>query len=299
MRAKFVEELKKIAVKDKEIVFLTGDLGFGVLESLRDELKYRFINAGVAEQNMVGVAAGLAYAGFKPWIYSIAPFVTTKVLEQLKNDVCYQNFNVKIIGTGGGFDYEAAGHTHHTLDDVAVLSALNNIDIYLPSVIDDISPILKSMYTHIGPDYLRLPKARTVTINVPPYQDVRNICQGNKITLIIIGSFIDKIGNIIESLDKKIIDLWTIGKIPFKITSPLKQSILKTKNVVIVEEHGLIGGVGQLLTHKILTENIRVNNFLHFYVNNSFLKTIGSREYYLKKTGLDSKSIIKKIKGIL
>src|SRR3990167_8515564 len=118
MRYKFADNLLKIAKKDKKIVLMTGDLGAHLFEPLREELGDRFINAGVAEHNMVTAAAGMAYAGLKPWIYSIAPFVTVKVLEEIRNDICLPNYNVKIIGLGGGYDYGIAGPTHHAINEI-------------------------------------------------------------------------------------------------------------------------------------------------------------------------------------
>src|SRR5258708_5014050 len=118
MRYAFAKIIEKIAQKDKKVVFMTGDLGYHAFEKLKAVMGNRFINAGVAEHNMVTAAAGMAYAGLKPWIYSIAPFVTVKVLEEIRNDVYLPNYNVKIVGLGGGYDYGIAGPTHHALSDV-------------------------------------------------------------------------------------------------------------------------------------------------------------------------------------
>lgn len=301
MRAKFVEELKKFALIDKKIIFLTGDLGFHSLEPLRDCLKNRFINCGVAEQNMVAVAAGLAYGGYKPWIYSIVPFVTIKILEQLKNDICHQNFNIKIIGIGGGFDYETAGHTHHALEDIGILSTLSNINIYLPMVVEDIPSMVNKMYLDPVSGYIRLPKAKKSALLIPPYKDVRHICTGGKIVMIVIGTMIDQASQVVVQLNNKsaIIDLWSVGKLPFKIPTKLMESINRIKRLCIIEEHGLAGGLGQIISHQLMTNNIHLKNFIHFYAGKSNLKTVGSREYYLKENGMDKENIIKILKKII
>src|SRR3989344_4045477 len=120
MRTSFIKTLMALAEQDERIFLLTGDLGFTVLEPFREKFPDRFLNMGVAEQNMAGVATGLALSGKIVFIYSIVPFVTFRCLEQLRNDVCYHKANVKIIGVGGGFSYGANGPTHHAVEDIAI-----------------------------------------------------------------------------------------------------------------------------------------------------------------------------------
>src|SRR3989338_3456217 len=141
MRYLFGKYFQNIAEKDKKSIFMTGDLGFNAFEPLQEAIGARFINAGVAEHNMVTAAAGLAYAGFKPWIYSIAPFVSIKVLEEIRNDVSIPNNNVKIVGLGGGYDYAIAGPTHHILQDVSMILSLQNFKVYAPGFSEGIEEI--------------------------------------------------------------------------------------------------------------------------------------------------------------
>src|SRR3989338_2134130 len=121
MKLFFIDALKKIALKDKKIIFFTGDVGYHALEAYRDSLHKRFINAGIAEQNMVSVAAGMAYLKLKPWVYSIAPFISLKTIEQIRNDVCHHSLTVKFVGNGGGYGYGILGPSHHILEDIALL----------------------------------------------------------------------------------------------------------------------------------------------------------------------------------
>src|SRR5438552_2683054 len=121
MRNSFFKALYELARKDDKIIFLTGDLGYKIYDPFAKAYPDRFINAGCAEQNMVGMAAGLALEGFKPFIYSITPFATLRCFEQIRNDVVHNNLNVKIVGVGGGYAYGFNGATHHATEDVAVL----------------------------------------------------------------------------------------------------------------------------------------------------------------------------------
>src|SRR5262245_6852444 len=131
MRESFCRALVRNAWRP-ELVFLTGDLGFKALEPLRDQMKSRFINAGVAEQNMVCVAAGLGKTGLRPWVYSIAPFVYARPFEQIRNDVCLPDLPVVLVGNGGGYGYGVMGSTHHALEDYGVLLTLSNLRAFVP-----------------------------------------------------------------------------------------------------------------------------------------------------------------------
>src|SRR3972149_3068805 len=124
MRKIFSDSIEKAALRDEKIIFITGDLGFNAFENLQKSIGDRFINAGVAEQNMIGLAAGLAYKGYKVFCYSIAPFIVYRCLEQTRNDVCFHKLPVFIVGNGGGYGYGIMGSTHHALSDIACLAGL-------------------------------------------------------------------------------------------------------------------------------------------------------------------------------
>ena len=132
MRNAFIRGLTKLAESDERIVFLTGDLGYKLFDDFATRYPGRFLNAGVAEQNMVGVAAGLASEGFRPFVYSIATFATLRCLEQIRDDVCYNGLPVTIVGVGGGFSYGANGPTHHATEDLAIMRALPNMTVIAP-----------------------------------------------------------------------------------------------------------------------------------------------------------------------
>jgi transketolase len=155
MRNAFCQALVEAASRD-EFVFLTGDLGFRASEPLREALGSRFINAGVAEQNMVSVAAGLARAGLRPWVYSIAPFVYARPFEQVRNDVCLHRLPVVLVGDGGGYGYGVMGATHHALEDYGSLLCLPHLRAYVPAFDNDVFELVDTLFEVSSPAYLRL-----------------------------------------------------------------------------------------------------------------------------------------------
>lgn len=294
MRYTFAKILKKIALKDKKVIFITGDLGFNAFEDLRDSLQNRFINAGIAEHNMVTMASGLAYAGFKPYIYSIAPFATIKVLEEIRNDICFPKANVKIVGLGGGFDYGVAGPSHHALEDVGILSTLPNMKIYAPSFVEDLPIMLRYMHAEKGPSYIRLTKAQKTEIPVPPYKtSARRINKGNKITAVVLGSMSTTALKALSLLGKKrnMIDMWVISELPLTIPSLLRLSLKTTKKLCVIEEHVKTGGLGQQMLHELMKCGINIRTFTHLCATGYISGLYGDRQFYLTENGLDEVSI--------
>lgn len=156
MRQTFIKTLIELADKDDRIMLLTGDLGFNTFEEFMGKFPKRYINCGVAEQNMIGVAAGLALEGFKPYVYSIIPFITFRCLEQIRNDICYQDLNVKIIGMGSGIRYKNLGFTHFTTEDIPIMSALDNMRIFCPKDAEETKTMMTEMYKLKKPCYMRI-----------------------------------------------------------------------------------------------------------------------------------------------
>ena len=146
MRNILCDTLTKCSDNPK-LVFLTGDLGYQALEPLQQTLGERFINAGVAEQNMVSVAAGLAKIGLQPWVYSISPFVYARPFEQIRNDVCLHDFPVRLVGNGGGYAYGVMGATHHALEDYGAMLCLMNMRVFVPAFAADVLEIINQLHS--------------------------------------------------------------------------------------------------------------------------------------------------------
>ena len=159
MRNNFLDTLFELAKADPRITFITGDLGYGVVEKFMEQLPDQFLNAGVAEANMTSVAAGMALSGRIVFTYSIANFPTLRCLEQVRNDVCYHDANVKVVSIGGGFAYGAMGATHHAVEDLAVMRALPNMTVVAPGDPIEARAATRALVAMPGPGYLRLGKA--------------------------------------------------------------------------------------------------------------------------------------------
>ncbi len=168
MRNAFIRALTDAAAADERIVFLTGDLGFKLFDDFAARYPGRFMNVGVAEATMAGVAAGLALEGKKPFIYSIVPFATLRCYEQIRNDICYHEADVTVVGVGGGYSYGPNGPTHHALEDIAVMRALPNMTIVCPGDPAETVAAVHALARHRGPAYLRLGRAGEPTVHPGP-----------------------------------------------------------------------------------------------------------------------------------
>jgi len=293
MRDEYAKAVGEIARKDKNFIFLTGDLGFNAFEGIRDQIGKRFINAGVAEQNMVDVAAGMAYAGLNPWVYSIAPFLVLKTLEQVRNDISHKNLSVKMVGNGGGYGYGIMGSTHHMLEDIAIMSSMPSIKIFIPAFNSDVSPIVNKMNNLSGPSYLRLGAS---SLSWKTYGAVRNIVKGEKIVVVALGPVVQNVMNAAEMVEGA--DVWSITEIPFSLPPSFYKSILKTKKILVVEEHVQSGGLGQALLSKLSKKTLNME-FAHNFSKGYVSKLYGSQTYHLKDTGLDDKSIYRQMMNLI
>lgn len=159
MRTAFIQALYELAEQDSRVWLLCGDIGYSVLEDFSSHFPDRFINAGVAEQNMIGIATGLAMCGKIVFVYSIANFPTLRCLEQIRNDICYHRANIKIVAVGGGFAYGSAGYTHHCLEDLAIMRVLPEMTVVAPGDPVETKLATKAIFNWQGPCYLRLGKA--------------------------------------------------------------------------------------------------------------------------------------------
>ena len=258
MRVDFVKAVESVLARDTDAVFITGDLGFNALEGLVEKYGKRFINAGVAEQGMMGLAAGIALTGLRPWVYSIAPFTTYRCLEQIRNDVCLHRLPVRIVGNGGGYTYGIMGSTHHALEDLAVLKVLPNMQLFFPCASDQVAAAVQLMHELDGPSYLRLSVSAYGTDRAPlsehPLTLTRSYAaraDGNKPGITVIGA-----GHGVQvalralsahGLDRENADVFGIARFPFRLAedSALLASVLETKNVLFVEEHYAAGGMGE------------------------------------------------------
>lgn len=249
MRKAFLETLCSLAEKDERIWLLCGDLGFSVLEPFIENFPDRFINAGVAEQNMAGVATGLAMSGKIVFIYSIANFPVMRCFEQIRNDICYHKANVKIVTVGGGFAYGSAGYTHHGVEDMGVMRLLPNMTVIAPADPVETKLATRSLIEHEGPCYLRLGKAQESVVHktTPHFRLGKAILiqEGCDVTIVSTGAVLKMVIDAAEELlqqncSVQVISMHTLHPLD---SETILQSAQKTGRIVTVEEHSL-GGLG-------------------------------------------------------
>lgn len=300
MRKAFINTLIELAEKDKRIFLLTGDLGFSVIERFKEKFPDRFFDMGVAEQNMIGFSAGLALSGKIVFVYSIIPFLTMRCFEQIRNDLCYQNANVKLIGVGAGFAYGSAGATHHAIEDIGIMRTLPNMSIICPADPVETELTIKLAVKYKHPIYIRLgsekEKIYSRKIN---FQFGKGILvkKGKDITIISTG---DILRNVIEAerklskknIDVRIISIPTVKPIDQEI---ILKSVRETKAIFTVEEHNIIGGLGSAVA-EVLSESPNKNViFKRIGVPDKFVKVVGEQKYLREKYNLCTNSILKTI----
>ena len=257
MRTTFIDTLCELAEHDERIWLLTGDLGYSVLERFASRFPRRFVNVGVAEQNMTGVAAGLALCGKVVFTYSIANFPTLRCLEQIRNDVCYHNLNVKIVAVGGGFAYGAQGMTHHATEDLAIMRALPNMAVVAPGDPVETRLATRAIVNWPGPCYLRLGKAgEPVVHQTPPAFTIGKaitVREGSSVTLISTGGMLHNALQAAELLAQQQIQARVLSMHTLKPldNESVLAAALETSTIVTIEEHSLIGGLGSAVSETL------------------------------------------------
>jgi transketolase len=301
MRKEFAQYIGQLAVENDKIIFLTGDLGFMALESVRALIGDRFINVGVSEQNMISMAASLAYENFIPICYSIAPFAIFRPAEQIRLDVCLHNMNVKIVGNGGGYGYGIMGATHHALEDIAVVSSFQNLQCFIPYCNEDVYGAVHAMLKYIGPAYLRLGFGVVPPdIFKPEFSAIRKLASGKELTIVCLGPIVLNAWKAIEELgDNTIADLFVISKMPLtEISELLMLSLLRTRKLLVIEEHVSRGGLGENLALFMVKHQINCQ-FIHRFALGYPNGLYGSQDYHQKMCGLDQQSLAADIKSLL
>lgn len=295
MRKTFSDTIEKAALQDEKIIFITGDLGFNALENLQHSIGDRFINAGVAEQNMIGIAAGLAYKGYKVFCYSIAPFIVYRCLEQTRNDICFHKLPVFIVGNGGGYGYGIMGATHHALSDISCVAGLPNMKCWIPAYSEDLQPIISNILKDNSPAYLRL------GLGIPE-PGLQKACSAfnhvikvdrPQITILALGPIVQNVlSALLSDKLKNKCDVFTVISLPFDLLpNEVCESIHKSEKVLVIEEHVETGGLAQHLSLKLMQQNIRPKIFKSLTAQNYPTGLYGDQKYHQKESGLDEYSI--------
>ena len=274
------------------------------LKNLKKKFPGQYFNVGVAEQNMIGLATGLALEGKKVVTYSIGNFGTLRCLEQIRNDACYHNVNVTIVANGGGFSYGSLGMSHHTTEDLSNMRALPNISVIAPCTELEASEATTAMITKGGVGYLRLDKdsAKNCFSNEPfVIGKSRRYREGKDLTFIATGGILSQAIISCEELKKLGIEVRLVGMHSIKPidVNEIKDSVQNTGGIVTIEEHNKDGGLGSAVSEVCMDLKMIPKKFLRIGLDNKFSSIVGSQQYLRSRYEIDSKTIVKKVLDLI
>jgi transketolase len=304
LRGTFFKTLMELAECDDRIFLLVADIGFGVVEPFAQKFPERFLNVGVAEQNLTGIAAGIAVTGKIVFTYSIANFPILRCFEQIRNDVCYHKANVKIVSVGGGYSYGPLGMTHHATEDIAVLRALPEMAVVAPGDPAEVRAATRAIVEHQGPCYLRLGRAgepllhdSTVRFQLGKAIRVRD---GDAITIISTGALLQNAIRVADTLATRGIQARVLSMHTVK---PLDEEAIlaaarETRALVTLEEHSIIGGLGGAVA-ECLAESGHSVPFKRIGLPSAFSAHVGSQEYLRSQSNLSPEGILAALEPLL
>ena len=302
MRNAFADELTKLGNEDARVVMLSGDIGNRLFDKFKDSHPSRFFNCGVAEANMMGVAAGMAMNGLRPVAYTITPFVTTRCLEQIRTDVCYHEAPVTIVSVGGGLAYSSLGPTHHACEDISFLRALPNMVVICPGDAHEVRAALRASMRQDRPVYIRMGKKGEPVVHAGPLADFAigkaiTLEEGSDVCLLSTGNMLPETVEAAHKLKEHGISAQVVS---FHTVKPLDEDCLrnafaKFKLVATLEEHSLIGGFGAAVSEWLADTETQPKKFLRFGTPDAFFKKSGEQEYAREVLGLAAHQIAEKI----
>jgi transketolase len=285
VRTAFIETLTALAERDPRIWLLTADLGYSVLERFAARVPGRYVNVGVAEQNLIGLAAGLARSGKIPFVYSIANFPTLRCLEQIRNDVCYHEGNVKIVAVGGGLAYGAQSYTHHGLEDLGVMRLLPGMTVVAPADPVETRLATEAIAEHSGPCYLRLGKASEPVLHVAPpafaLGKAITVRDGTDLTFISTGGMLQEVLQAADELQRagksvRVLSMHTLKPLD---EEAILAAARETNAIVTAEEHSVTGGLGSAVADVLAQARVRMPVFQKYGIPDELHHQIGSQAY--------------------
>jgi transketolase len=301
MRASFFNALFEIAKNDPQVVLITADMGYGLLERFRDELPNQYINAGISEANSMSVAAGLALSGKKVYVYSIASFVTYRPFEQIRLDICYHNANVKIIGIGSGLDYGQSGSTHQATEDISIMRSLPNMQVVCPADPLEAAALPKILANIDRPVFVRLGRGKEPLVhNTPPSMEPGKAIKiyelGKAIVVFATGNIVYNAYQAVKELSEEGLPITLYGMPWIK---PLDEKTILVEAgsdiIITIEEHSKIGGLFSAVC-ETLASNQTLATIIPIALPDAFQTEVGDQAYLRKVNGLDVESLKRKIR---
>jgi len=301
MRNAFAAEVTALASEDERIVLLSGDVGNRLFNDYKARFPGRFFNCGVAEANMTSMAAGMALCGLRPITYTITPFATTRCLEQIRVDVCYQNVPVIIVGVGGGLSYAGLGATHHSMEDIALLRVLPNMTVICPGDAVEVRLALRAAVKHKGPVYIRLGKKNEPVVHEqdPEFVIGKGIVvrEGSDVCLLSTGNMLPVAVQAAEELDSRgvsarVVSLHTVKPLDDELLTKVFSRFMV---VVTVEEHSLLGGLGGAVAEWLADRPLQKACLRRVGTADDFLHEAGGQDHARQVFGLTSDQIVRRV----
>lgn len=302
MRDTFVKTLVELAKQDKRIELVTGDLGFGVLKPFWEQCPNQFTNAGIAEQNMTSLAAGMALEGKIVFTYSIGNFPTMRCLEQIRNDCAYHNANVKIVCIGGGFVYGSLGMSHHATEDLAVMRALPDVVVMAPGDLTETEACTKALVDYSGTAYLRLGRGGEKQIHKQIHDfsigKAVKVRDGEEIAMLSTGAIFEEVATAAGELEHSGFhpSVYTFPTIKPIDRETIRSLAEKFRLIVTIEEHNIIGGFGSAVAEVIAELTGAQARILRIGIDDRYCAEVGTQKYLRAKYGIDGAGIFEKIK---
>lgn len=301
MREAFSSALVQLAQDDPRVLLLTGDHGYALFDEFRKRCADQYINAGIAEQNMVGMAAGLARVGYKPFVYGLAAFIPVRTVEQIKLDIAHDNLPVVLLGDGAGFVYSHLGTSHQSTEDIACTRAIPALEVLSPADRFEMTAAMHRAYHAHGPVYLRMGKSDRGDVHDGPIGVLQpgrllTIRQGDALRpgLIATGSMVRTAIEVGEALD---LSVWSVPSIKPLDVDDVRAAALATTGLVTLEEHSVLGGLGAAIAE--LTAEHHPVRVLRVGVPDRFSEHCGTHAYLLREHGLDVERVRARIETFL
>ncbi|MGD9153187.1 MAG: transketolase C-terminal domain-containing protein [Gammaproteobacteria bacterium] len=305
MRKTFIKTLSECVAENPDVFLVTGDVGYGVLKSFTENFPKQFLNIGIAEQNMTGIATGLALEGKIVFTYSIANFPTLRCLEQIRNDAAYHAANVNIVSVGGGFSYGAAGMSHHATEDLAIMRSLP-IVVVAPGDLWEVEQATRALINHSGTCYFRLDHSYADISHKKDEKFIlgkaRRILEGDAITIMAIGGILNTALQVANQLREeanincRVVSMHTLNPLD---TEEIFDAAENTGGIVTVEEHTVSGGLGSSVAEVCLENGIVPKVFYRFGLREGFSQVVGDQEYLKNYYNISAKAIIPKLKELI
>lgn len=305
MRNAFAKEITRLAQEDDRIVLLSGDIGNRLFDDFKATCPGRFFNCGVAEANMIGIAAGLAMSGFRPVCYTITPFITYRCLEQIRIDVCYHRVPVTIVGTGAGLSYASLGATHHSCEEMGMLRLLPGLTVMAPADAFEVQSCLRAALRHEGPSYLRIGKKGEPRVHAqaPEFKigEAIPLREGRDVLFICAGTLL---ASVLEASDLLRSRGIAAGVVSMPTVKPMDERLLQSAFaecpvVATVEEHSVLGGLGGSVAEWLSDQSGLRGRLLRFGTADEFLHVTGEQDEARKHFGLTPQAMAARVVAAL